>query len=101
MGAVAVELADHAVFTDDNPRDEDPAAIRNAMVAGARDVNGGTYEVVADRREAIAVALHAAHPGDVVVIAGKGHETTQEVAGRVLPFDDREVVRDLLAGVAR
>ena len=101
MGAVAVALADHAVFTDDNPRDEDPAAIRDAMVAGARGARGGTFEVVADRRHAIATALDAARPGDVVVIAGKGHETTQEVAGHVLPFDDREVVRDLLAGVSR
>ncbi len=95
MGEIAARLADVVVVTDDNPRSEDPAAIRAAVLDGAR---GGDAEVIeeGDRRAAIAAALAIAGPGDIVVVAGKGHETGQEVAGVVLPFDDREVVRQLL-----
>jgi UDP-N-acetylmuramoyl-L-alanyl-D-glutamate--2,6-diaminopimelate ligase len=96
MGRAAAQGADLAVFTDDNPRDEDPAAILAAIVAGARDVPGARWQVEPDRRAAIALALDAAAPGDVVVLAGKGHEPYQEVGGRRLPFDDREVARELL-----
>jgi UDP-N-acetylmuramoyl-L-alanyl-D-glutamate--2,6-diaminopimelate ligase len=94
MGAVAARLADVVVVTDDNPRGEDPAEIRAELLAGARGV--GTAEVVeiGDRAEAIADAVGRARPGDTVVVAGKGHETGQEIAGVVHPFDDREVVRD-------
>ncbi len=98
MGRAAAALADLAVFTDDNPRGEDPQAILAAVVAGARQVPGARYVVLPDRRAAIAEALEAARPGDVVVLAGKGHEPYQEVAGRRFPFDDREVARGLLAG---
>ncbi|MCR1781627.1 UDP-N-acetylmuramoyl-L-alanyl-D-glutamate--2,6-diaminopimelate ligase [Nocardioides carbamazepini] len=96
MGAIAAELADLVVVTDDNPRTEDPAAIRAEVLAGART---GTAEIleIGDRREAIATALRGSAPGDVVLVAGKGHEAGQEVAGVVHPFDDREVVRELLA----
>ncbi|MBM0128142.1 UDP-N-acetylmuramoyl-L-alanyl-D-glutamate--2,6-diaminopimelate ligase [Pimelobacter simplex] len=96
MGAIAAELADLVVVTDDNPRSEDPAAIRAEVLTGART---GTAEVleIGDRREAIATALRGAGPGDVVLVAGKGHEVGQEVAGVVHPFDDRAVVRELLA----
>jgi UDP-N-acetylmuramoyl-L-alanyl-D-glutamate--2,6-diaminopimelate ligase len=92
MGEIAARLADVLVVTDDNPRGEEPAAIREEILAGAR---GGAAEVleVGDRREAIREALRRARPGDVVLVAGKGHETGQEVAGVVHPFDDREVVR--------
>jgi UDP-N-acetylmuramoyl-L-alanyl-D-glutamate--2,6-diaminopimelate ligase len=90
MGRVVSELADVALVTSDNPRSEDPAAI-------AADVVGdGDLDVELDRRRAIERALEQARPGDVVVIAGKGHEQGQEIAGRKLPFDDREVVRDAL-----
>jgi UDP-N-acetylmuramoyl-L-alanyl-D-glutamate--2,6-diaminopimelate ligase len=96
MGAIAAELADLVVVTDDNPRSEDPAAIRAEVLAGART---GAAEVleIGDRRAAIAEALARAGDGDVVLVAGKGHETGQEVAGVVHPFDDREVVRAVLA----
>jgi UDP-N-acetylmuramoyl-L-alanyl-D-glutamate--2,6-diaminopimelate ligase len=94
MGRVAAERADRAWVTNDNPRSEDPAAIAREITAGAP---GGGLTVVLDRRTAIAAALEAARPGDVVLIAGKGHETTQTVGDRVLPFDDREVARALLA----
>ncbi|HKI41188.1 MAG TPA: UDP-N-acetylmuramoyl-L-alanyl-D-glutamate--2,6-diaminopimelate ligase [Mycobacterium sp.] len=95
MGEVAAELADLVVVTDDNPRGEDPAAIRREIVAGA---SNGAAEVVeiADRREAIRRAVAWALPGDAVLIAGKGHETGQRGAGEVRPFDDRvELARAL------
>jgi UDP-N-acetylmuramoyl-L-alanyl-D-glutamate--2,6-diaminopimelate ligase len=98
MGRIATELADLAIVTSDNPRSEDPLAIIEEVVAGAV----GDYEVEPDRAAAIALAIGAAREGDVVVIAGKGHEQGQEREGRVLPFDDRDVARDALraAGVA-
>jgi UDP-N-acetylmuramoyl-L-alanyl-D-glutamate--2,6-diaminopimelate ligase len=74
--------------TDDNPRTEDPAAIRAAVLEGALAKNENVIEV-AGRREAIAEAVRRARPGDVIAVLGKGHETGQEVAGEVLPFDDR------------
>jgi UDP-N-acetylmuramoyl-L-alanyl-D-glutamate--2,6-diaminopimelate ligase len=90
MGGIAAELADLVVVTDDNPRGEDPAAIRREILAGAAE-GGGAAEVVeiADRRAAIRHAVAWAGPGDVVVVAGKGHETGQSTAGRTRPFDDR------------
>jgi UDP-N-acetylmuramoyl-L-alanyl-D-glutamate--2,6-diaminopimelate ligase len=92
MGKIAADLADVAIVTSDNPRSEDPLAIIEEVVAGAPD----RLEVEPDRRAAIARAVEAADEGDVVVIAGKGHEQGQEVAGTVLPFDDREVAREAL-----
>jgi UDP-N-acetylmuramoyl-L-alanyl-D-glutamate--2,6-diaminopimelate ligase len=89
MGRVAAELADLVVITDDNPRDEEPAAIRAAILAGAQ---GGPAQVVeiGDRREAINHAVAWAKPGDVVLIAGKGHEAGQTSHGQTRSFDDRE-----------
>jgi UDP-N-acetylmuramoyl-L-alanyl-D-glutamate--2,6-diaminopimelate ligase len=89
MGAVAARLADRAIVTDDNPRSEDPAAIRRAILAGA----AGADEI-AGRREAIRAAIRDAGPGDIVLIAGKGHEQGQIVGDRVLPFDDVTVARE-------
>ncbi|MHA7650879.1 UDP-N-acetylmuramoyl-L-alanyl-D-glutamate--2,6-diaminopimelate ligase [Mycobacterium sp. ML4] len=90
MGAVAAELADLVVVTDDNPRSENPAAIRREILSGAAEV-GSKAELVeiADRRAAIRHAVAWAGPGDVILIAGKGHETGQRGAGEVRPFDDR------------
>jgi UDP-N-acetylmuramoyl-L-alanyl-D-glutamate--2,6-diaminopimelate ligase len=93
MGRIAAEHADVAIATSDNPRSEDPDAIIDEIVAGA--VSSG-LEVEPDRRRAIERALGEARPGDVVVVAGKGHEQGQEIAGAKLPFDDREVVRQAL-----
>jgi len=101
MGAIARELADVAVVTSDNPRTEEPGAIIDEILAGARAGSGGEVEVEPDRRAAIALALARAEPGDVVVVAGKGHERGQERHGVVTPFDDREVARDLLTDVVR
>ncbi|HEX6490160.1 MAG TPA: UDP-N-acetylmuramoyl-L-alanyl-D-glutamate--2,6-diaminopimelate ligase [Gaiellaceae bacterium] len=92
MGRIAGELSDLAIITSDNPRSEDPEAIIAQIVAGA----GPSAEVEPDRAAAIERALTLAAAGDVVVIAGKGHEQGQEFAGRTLPFDDREVAREAL-----
>jgi UDP-N-acetylmuramoyl-L-alanyl-D-glutamate--2,6-diaminopimelate ligase len=90
MGRVAAQHADAVIVTSDNPRSEDPAAIAAEIVGGL------DLEVELDRRAAIERALEAARPGDVVVIAGKGHETGQEFADTTLPFDDRDVARGTL-----
>ena len=92
MGAVASRLSDVVIVTDDNPRSEDPALIRSAIMAGAP----GATEV-GGRREAIAEAIRIAHAGDIVLVAGKGHETGQIVGDRVLPFDDALVARECAA----
>jgi UDP-N-acetylmuramoyl-L-alanyl-D-glutamate--2,6-diaminopimelate ligase len=94
MGRVAAAAADQVVVTSDNPRGEAPEAIIRAVIDGIPDPTHVRTEP--DRRAAIALALAEADAGDVVVIAGKGHETTQEEAGVRTPFDDREVARDLL-----
>jgi UDP-N-acetylmuramoyl-L-alanyl-D-glutamate--2,6-diaminopimelate ligase len=99
MGAIGARLADVLVVTDDNPRTEDPAAIRAAVLAGAREVpDAERAEVleVGPRREAIRHAISLATAGDTVLVAGKGHETGQESGGVVEPFDDRDEVRAAL-----
>ncbi|HKE98551.1 MAG TPA: UDP-N-acetylmuramoyl-L-alanyl-D-glutamate--2,6-diaminopimelate ligase [Actinomycetes bacterium] len=101
MGEIAARLADVAVITSDNPRSEDPGAIVAEVAEGARRAGGpGRWLVEVDRRAAIRQALALAGPGDVVLIAGKGHEQGQEFAGgRKVPFDDRVVAREELAGM--
>lgn len=99
MGAALARLADTAVLTSDNPRSEDPLAILAAMLGGAAEVPSyerGTVLLEEDRTEAIAVAVARAEPGDVVVVAGKGHEQGQDIAGVIRPFDDREVLREAI-----
>lgn len=100
MGEIAARLADVVLVTDDNPRSEDPAAIRAALLEGAARVpvpQRAEVVEVGDRRAAIEQAVALARAGDIVLVAGKGHETGQEVQGVVHPFDDREVVREVLA----
>ena len=92
MGRAASEGSDVAIVTSDNPRSEDPDAIIRDVLEGVT----GEMEVEPDRAAAIAHAVEAARPGDVVVIAGKGHEQGQEAQGKTVPFDDREVARDAL-----
>ena len=92
MGRIAAELADVPIVTSDNPRSEDPGAIIDEIVAGI----DGDVEIIQDRRSAIARAVEIAEPGDVVVIAGKGHEQGQQFRDRTVPFDDREVAREAL-----
>ncbi|SOE02780.1 UDP-N-acetylmuramoyl-L-alanyl-D-glutamate--2,6-diaminopimelate ligase [Blastococcus haudaquaticus] len=102
MGAAAAASSDVLVVTDDNPRSEDPAAIRAAMLAGVREVpedRRAEVHEVPGRRDALAAAVALARPGDTLLVAGKGHETGQEIAGTVHPFDDRSVLRDVLREV--
>jgi UDP-N-acetylmuramoyl-L-alanyl-D-glutamate--2,6-diaminopimelate ligase len=99
MGEIAARGADRLIVTDDNPRSEDPAAIRRAMLDGALAVQPserGEVLEIGDRGEAIAAAVVDAAAGDTVLIAGKGHEPGQEIAGVIHPFDDREVLRRAL-----
>ena len=97
MGRAAAQ-ADRIILTSDNPRGEDPLAILREIEAGVASVEGAPARstVAPDRRDAIRLALGEARSGDAIVIAGKGHETTQTTAGRVEPFDDREIARDEL-----
>ena len=93
MGEIGARLADVLVVTDDNPRTEDPAAIRSEVMRGTELATGAEVLEIGDRREAIRRAISLARPGDTVVVAGKGHETGQEIQGTVHPFDDRDEVR--------
>ena len=97
MGEIGVSLSDLAFITSDNPRSEDPLEIIGMIEEGARSASiGADYEIIPDRREAIGAAIAEAKAGDVVVIAGKGHERGQIFSDRVLPFDDREEARSAL-----
>lgn len=99
MGAAAARLADTAVLTSDNPRSEDPLAILATMLEGAASVpvhERGEVQVFEDRAAAIAAAVARAQPGDTVLVAGKGHEQGQDIAGVVRPFDDRQVLREAI-----
>ena len=99
MGEIAAEAADVVFITSDNPRSEDPMAIIAEIEEGARSARGASgYTVIAERREAIREAVRAARSGDIVVIAGKGHERGQIFADRVIPFDDVEEARSALQG---
>jgi UDP-N-acetylmuramoyl-L-alanyl-D-glutamate--2,6-diaminopimelate ligase len=98
MGEAAAANADLAIITSDNPRSEDPLAIIAEIERGA-EAAGGRYVVEADRRAAIKRGVREARPGDVVVIAGRGHEADQEHDDALVPFDDREVAREELLAV--
>jgi UDP-N-acetylmuramoyl-L-alanyl-D-glutamate--2,6-diaminopimelate ligase len=95
MGEIATRLADRAIVTDDNPRSEDAAAIRREILAAAPNA-----QEIGDRGAAIATAVATLGPGDVLVIAGKGHESGQIVGDRIHPFVDRDVARAAVAGKA-
>jgi len=98
MGTIASRMADKVVITSDNPRGEDGNAIVDEIVSGLENPERVTVE--RDRRKAIALAIHAAHAGDIVLIAGKGHEPYQEIAGVRHPFDDLAVARGVLGAMA-
>jgi UDP-N-acetylmuramoyl-L-alanyl-D-glutamate--2,6-diaminopimelate ligase len=95
MGAASTRWADVTILTSDNPRSEDPGRILQDIAEGC--AAGAEVHTRIDRREAIALALRLAVPGDAVVVAGKGHETTIEIGEQRLPFDDRAVLREVLA----
>jgi UDP-N-acetylmuramyl tripeptide synthase len=100
MGAVASRLSDVVVLTSDNPRSEPPEAILEEIRRGIPASRSGDTYVIPDRRDAIAKALEMGREGVVVVIAGKGHETYQVLRDRTVPFDDRQVARDILHRLA-
>ena len=95
MGEISGRLADYTVITSDNPRTEDPEIIAEQIEEGMR-ITGGTYEILLDRKKAIEKALTLCGRRDIVVIAGKGHETTQTIGKKAYPFDDRSVAEELL-----
>ena len=99
MGAHAMKLSDIAIVTSDNPRSEDPLQIIREIEVGIESVGvrKGAHLVIPDRKEAIKRAIDEAHPGDMVVIAGKGHERYQIIGNKTIPFDDREVARQLIS----
>jgi UDP-N-acetylmuramoyl-L-alanyl-D-glutamate--2,6-diaminopimelate ligase len=94
MGKAAAEISDACIITSDNPRSEDPETIIKEIESG---MGGARYRAVVDRAEAIRIAIHAAGKGDIVLIAGKGHETYQQFADRTIDFDDRREARRALA----
>jgi UDP-N-acetylmuramoyl-L-alanyl-D-glutamate--2,6-diaminopimelate ligase len=100
MGAVASRLSDVVIVTSDNPRSEPPEAILEEIQRGMNGGRKAERHAIVDRRDAIARALEMARPGDAVVIAGKGHETYQVLRDRTVPFDDRQVARDILSRLA-
>jgi len=97
VGEVATRLADEVIFTSDNPRTEDPLSIIKDIVAGAGTKN---YQIEPDRALAIYQAIDNAHTGDIVLIAGKGHEKFQEIKGQKIPLNDAEVVQQVLKDLA-
>lgn len=101
MGMVVGRLSDLAIITSDNPRGEDPEAIAREVEAGLQQAHGASYRMLLDREEAIRAAVQAAQGQDVLLIAGKGHETTQILKDRSIPFDDRAVARACIAELLR
>ncbi|MFW2437814.1 MAG: UDP-N-acetylmuramoyl-L-alanyl-D-glutamate--2,6-diaminopimelate ligase [Arenicellales bacterium] len=97
MGKIAQQLADTVIITDDNPRHEDPAAIRSDIIAGMTVSSRETLQEIPDRRQAINAAWQLAEQGDIILIAGKGHEVTQQIGDLKIPFNDREVVADIFS----
>ena len=101
MGAAAAQHADLVIVTSDNPRHEDPSAIIDAALGGIDQRYRDAVRIEPDRRRAIELAIREARSGDVIVIAGKGHETTQTIGDTAVPFDDRLVAREVLAELSR
>jgi len=98
MGAAVARHADRAIITKDNSRSEDPQRITAALASGMELVTPHcSYDIILDRREAIRTALSDARPGDLVLIAGKGHELYENEGGELRPWDDRQAVRELVS----
>ena len=97
MAKEAAKASDRVIITSDNPRFEEPQDIINDIKTGMAKTNG-KYVEICDRKEAIAYAIHHGQPGDIIVLAGKGHEDYQEIRGVKYPMDERDLIRDILAG---
>ena len=98
MGETVAKHADLCIVTSDNPRFEDPDAIIKDIVVGVEEANGN-YVTITDRREAIEYALKNAKPKDIILLAGKGHETYTIIKGKTFPFDEKEIVLDILKNI--
>ncbi len=98
MGEVSGKLADLSVITSDNPRTEDPQAIINDILTGINKTTG-KYVEIPDRRKAIEWVIHNARKGDIIILAGKGHEDYQEINGVKYPLDERDVIAEVIAGI--
>ena len=94
MGEISGNIADYTIITTDNPRTEDPVDIVSQIENGIKKTSG-KYEVIIDRKEAIKAAMLKATPDDIVVLAGKGHETYQEINGIKYHYDEREIIQDI------
>ena len=95
MGEISGNIADYTIITSDNPRTEDPEKIVNQIEEGIKKTKA-KYEIIVDRVEAIKKAISIANKGDIVVLAGKGHEPYQEINGKKYPFDERIIVNDII-----
>ena len=100
MGAIAAEFSTKVLFTSDNPRDEDPESIIEQMSEGVDPVYFKKTISITHRKEAIKVAYQLSQPGDIVLIAGKGHEKYQEVKGEKFPFDDYKIAQDIFSKIS-
>lgn len=96
MGEVSGKLADFTIITSDNPRSEEPEAIIADIVTGLAPT-GGSYVTIPDRKDAVRYAIRNGQPGDIIVLAGKGHEDYQEIKGKKYPMDERVMIREILA----
>jgi len=96
MAAIACELSDKVILTSDNPRSEDPSEIIEQMRKGVPPHHARKTVAITDRKEAVHAAVNMAQPGDIILIAGKGHEKYQEVKGVKYPFDDKQVLEESL-----
>ena len=95
MGEISGRIADYTIITSDNPRTEDPEKIVKQIEEGIKKTNG-KYECIVDRKEAIKKAIEMANKRDLIVLAGKGHEPYQEINHKTYPFDEREIVREII-----
>ena len=96
MARIACRMSDKVIFTSDNPRSEEPLSILREMLAGVEPENSRKVLTITDRREAIRTACMLAQPGDIILLAGKGHEKYQEIAGVKHPFDDKKILSEIL-----
>lgn len=103
MGKVAAKYSDYTFITSDNPRTEDPEFILTEIEAGLKEdrIETDRYELIVDRRTAIQKAVEMAQPGDVLLIAGKGHETYQVIGKETIDFDDRLVAKEAIRGLLK
>jgi len=101
MGHIASFLSDHVIFTSDNPRFEDPQVILDQIEAGVLPENSKKTLAISDRKQAIKAACKLAKSGDILLVAGKGHESYQEIEGVRIPFDDKKITRLVLEALEK